>query len=103
MAKVMFAGGFADEAPPLLAKALEAAALALSLTRGEDAAALGSEGAIRRLVEKAALPPEALVVLQATSALDAPAAAVEPLIAAMARILASVSRNEPDLARRQGA
>jgi hypothetical protein len=74
-------------------------ALALSATRGEAAAASGADGDIRRLVDEAALPAEALTVLDAANSAVAPAAAsaVEPLIAATARILASVRRNEPNL------
>ncbi len=96
MAKVLFAGGFAEEASPLLAKSLRSVAVALSAKRGEAAAA---DGEIERLVDEAALPAEALTVLEATtSAVPAvTASSVEPLIAATARILASVRRNEPGL------
>ena len=99
MAKVLFAGGFADEASPLLAKSLRSVALALAAKRGESAAASGPDDDIRRLVDEAALPAEALTVLEATNSAVGPATAsdVEPLIAATARILASVRRNEPGL------
>jgi hypothetical protein len=61
--------------------------------------ASGADGDIRRLVDAAALPAEALTVLDATNSTVGPATAsdVEPLIAATARILASVRRNEPGL------
>jgi len=105
MAKVLFAGGFADEASPLLAKSLRSAALALSAKRGESVAASGPDDDIRRLVDEAALPAEALTVLDATNSAVGPATAgeVEPLIAATARILASVRRNEPGLCVRSTA
>ena len=99
MAKVLLAGDFADEASPLLAKSLRSVALALSTKRGETAAALGTDDDIRRLVDEAALPAEALTVLEATNSGVAPATAssVELLIAATVRILANVRRNEPGL------
>jgi hypothetical protein len=64
-------------------------AVALPAKRGGAATAV--EGDIRRLVEQAALPPEAMTILDALN----PAVAVEPLIAATTRILATVRRNEP--------
>ncbi len=99
MARVLFAGGFADETSPLLGKCLHSVALALLAKRGEATAASGPDDEIRRLVDKAALPAEALTVLEATNSAvaAATASAVEPLIAATARILASVGRNEPGL------
>jgi hypothetical protein len=99
MAKVLAAGGFPEEAPPLLAKTLRSVAAALAAKRGEAPADAGAEGNIRRLVEEASLPTEALTIFEATSA-GAPslaASGVEPLIAATTRILASVRRNEPGL------
>jgi hypothetical protein len=99
MAKVLFAGGFPDEASPLLAKSLRSVAVALMATRGEAAAAYGTDDEVRRFVDQAAVPAEALTVLEATnSASPVPtASSVEPLIAATARILATVRRNEPAL------
>jgi hypothetical protein len=99
MAKVLFAGGFPDEASPLLAKSLRSVAVALMATRGEAAAAYGTDDEVRRFVDQAAVPAEALTVLEATnSASPVPTAnSVEPLIAATARILATVRRNEPGL------
>jgi len=47
MARVLLAGGFAEEALPLLAKSLGRMAHALSANRGEAAAASGPYGDIR--------------------------------------------------------
>ena len=59
----------------------------------------GGDGDIRRLVEQAALPAEALTILDAANPAVMPATAsgVEPLIAATGRILATIRRNEPSL------
>jgi superfamily II DNA or RNA helicase len=105
MAKALFAGGFADEASPLLGKSLRGVARALSAKRGEVASASEPDGDIRRLVEAAALPTEALTVLDATNLAAAPATAggFESLIAATERILTSVRRNEPSLCARSTA
>ena len=102
MAKVLAAGGFAEEAPPLLAKSLRSMAAALTAARGDELADSSPDGDIRRLVETAALPAEALAILEATilGALPAAASEVEPLIATTTRILAAVRRNEPSLAAR---
>ena len=99
IAKVLFAGGFAEEAPPLLAKSLRSVVLALSAKRGATAGGLESDNGIRGLIDDAALPAEALTILDAANSRDAPATpvSVEPLIAATARILATVRRNEPGL------
>ena len=99
MAKVLLSGGFAEEVLPLLVKSLRGMALALSANRGEAAAASGGDGDIRRLVEQAALPAEALTILDAANPAVMPATAsgVEPLIAATGRILATIRRNEPRL------
>jgi superfamily II DNA or RNA helicase len=99
MAKVLAAGGFPEEAAPLLARTLRSVAAALTAKRGGKLADSGAEGDIRRLVKEAALPTEALAVFEATN-LGAPsltASEVDPLIAATTRILASVRRNEPSL------
>ena len=78
---------------------MRSVAVALMATRGEAAAAYGTDDEVRRFVDQAAVPAEALTVLEATySACPVPTAiSVEPLIAATARILASVRRNEPGL------
>jgi hypothetical protein len=94
-------GGFAEEVLPLLVKSLRGMAFALSANRGEAAAASGGDADIRRLVEQAALPAEALTILDAANPAVMPATAsgVEPLIAATGRILATIRRNEPSLYR----
>jgi superfamily II DNA or RNA helicase len=100
MATVLSAGGFADEAPPLLAKSVRSVALAITAKRGDGAAASGTDDEIRRFVDEAVLPAEALTVLEATNS-AAPAmvaSGVEPLIAATARVLATVRKNQPSLA-----
>ena len=80
MAKVLFAGGFPDEASPLLAKSLRSVAVALMATRGEAAAAYGTDDEVRRFVDQVAVPAEALTVLEATnSACPVPtASSVDP-------------------------
>jgi hypothetical protein len=54
---------------------------------------------IRRLIDEAALPAEAWTVAEAarSEAAAATERSIEPLIAATARILAGVRRNEPGL------
>ncbi|MFI5013523.1 MAG: DEAD/DEAH box helicase [Hyphomicrobiales bacterium] len=104
MAKVLATGGFPEEAPVLLAKALRNVATAL-LTTQDEAPAGGGAAAdtdIRRLVERAALPSEALAVLEATapSASLATPDDVASLLSATARIMAAVRRNEPRLSAR---
>jgi hypothetical protein len=66
MATVLAGGGFPEEAPPLLAKALAQAAAARLAESGEPAAAGGaaSESEIRRLVDGDRLPGEALALLE---------------------------------------
>ena len=99
MARVLAAGGFPEETPRLLAQSLRSMAAALSAKRGESLADSGADGNIRSLVEKAALPVEALAILEAANqgALSNGAIGAEQLIAATTRILASVRRNEPSL------
>ncbi|MGA7786795.1 MAG: DEAD/DEAH box helicase [Xanthobacteraceae bacterium] len=99
MAKVLAAGGFAEEAPQLLAKSLRGMAVALAAKRAATPAAFRADGDIRRLIDEAALPAEALTILDAANGAGMPrtASAVEPLIAATARILATIMRNEPGL------
>jgi Helicase conserved C-terminal domain len=102
MARVLAVGGFPEETQPLLVRSLRNMATALSAQRGEALADPGADGAIRSLVELAALPREALAILDAANGdavLDA-STGVEHLIAATTRILASVRRNEPGLSAR---
>ena len=101
MAKVLFAGGFAEEASPLLAKCVLGVASALLIKRGEKAIISPTDDRIQLLVDEAVLPEEASAVLEATITAgpgDAVARSIEPRIAATARILATVRRNEPGLA-----
>ncbi|MBY6240292.1 DEAD/DEAH box helicase [Methylosinus sp. Sm6] len=98
MARTLAEGGFPEEAPPLLARALRAAAQALLAARGEQAADSGDED-LRRLVACGALPDETLPVLEAMRVLptDAGVAEVAPLLSSAARIVATIRRNEPSL------
>jgi hypothetical protein len=99
MAKVLSAGGFADEAPALLGKSLGGVAQALLSRRGVTATTLVGDDDIRSLIDEAALPEEAWTVAEAARSATAGATenSIEPLIAATARILATVRRNEPGL------
>jgi len=96
MAKTLAAGGFPEEAPPLLARSLRAMVEALTAARGA-ASAVGSDAEIRGLIESGALPPEALSVLEA-AADGASDANLDPMFAATARIMTAIRRNEPGLA-----
>ena len=100
MARVLAAGGFPEETQPLLVRSLRSVATALAARRGAPPADPSADGAIRSLVEQAALPPEALTILDAAKRGAPPEGKdeVERLIAATTRILASVRRNEPGLA-----
>jgi superfamily II DNA or RNA helicase len=76
MARVLSAGGFADEALPLIAKAIGIAAAAKLASLGELAAgaSLATPAQVRDLVERGALAPQAETALSAlwsTAALDA--------------------------------
>ncbi len=104
MAKTLTGGGFPEEAPALLVKSLHAMAAALMGARGEGASGASSAGDadIRRLVDRGSLPAEALVLLDALRSPSSAAAKneVAPLLAATARILAPITRNEPSLTAR---
>jgi hypothetical protein len=97
MAKVLAAGGFPEEVPALLGKALGKAAAAWlaehnELPAGTSAAA---DGEIRRLVEAKQLPAEALVLLDAmqSSAGCPEGGALERLFSAAERVLAAGDEN----------
>lgn len=95
MAKVLAAGGFPEEAPALLAKALEKTAAALMSVRGESAN--DTAGAdVRYLVERNVLGAEALDLLDAAQP-DAALPEVATLLSTAGRILAEAARNEPKL------
>jgi hypothetical protein len=97
MAKVLAAGGFPEEAPDLIVKALQLVGGALMAVRGElpVGATTAVDADIRGLVERDALLPEALVVLDATRSTAPPD--VNSLFSAAERVLAAVVRNEPRL------
>jgi hypothetical protein len=65
MAKVLSAGGFADEAPALLGKSIGGVAQALLSKRGVAATTSVGDDDIRRLIDEAALPAEAWTVAEA--------------------------------------
>jgi superfamily II DNA or RNA helicase len=96
MAKTLAAGGFPEEAPPLLARSLRSMVDALTAARGA-ASVGGADTEMRGLVESGALPPEALSVLEA-AADGGSGANLDPMFAATARIMAAIRRNEPGLA-----
>jgi hypothetical protein len=92
MAKVLAAGGFPEEAPALLAKALAKAAAGRLAECGELPAATSSaaDADIRRLVERQVMPTETLDLLDAThpSTGRPDAATVAQLVATAERVLA---------------
>src|SRR5580704_14719077 len=98
MAKVLAAGGFPEEAPALLAKALAKAAAGRLAERHELPAAASSaaDADIRRLVEREVMPTEALDLLDATqpsSGCPDPAT-VAQLLATAERVLAMSGSKE---------
>jgi hypothetical protein len=101
MAKVLAAGGFREEARPILAKSIRSMAMALNSIHGASSSDAGSDAEIQRLVELAALPPEALTILDAVRPDGVPVDVgdIEPLLAATTRILVSIRKNEPSLSR----
>jgi superfamily II DNA or RNA helicase len=97
MAKTLAAGGFPEEAPPLLARSLRSMVDALTAARGGGSVG-GGDAEMRGLVESGALPREALSVLEAVSAEGASSANLDPMFAATTRVMAAIRRNEPGLA-----
>jgi superfamily II DNA or RNA helicase len=92
MAAVLAAGGFAEEAVPLLGKALALGAGA-ALARDDDPpgeAGMATPEQIRALAERGALPAETLPTLAALRANGAPPADVAALAAATGRVLAAL-------------
>jgi hypothetical protein len=102
MARVLVAGGFPEEAPSLLAKSLRSVAEAMSARHGDAPADGDADGEVRRLIERDALPAEALTILAAgnPAALAPSADEVESLLARTTRILAMLKTNEPSLSAR---
>jgi hypothetical protein len=68
MAKVLVSGGFPEEAPALLAKALQKAGAAQMAERAElhTAASAATDADIRALVQRGVLPGDALAILDAS-------------------------------------
>jgi hypothetical protein len=94
MARVLASGGFPEEAPALLAKAVQKAAAARMAERSELVAGASSvaDNDIRRLVERGDFPPDALAVLDASQPSAGPLGSDggDALVAAAERALAAV-------------
>ena len=91
MARVLAAGGFAEEALPQLAKAIAHGAAARLAELGDTTADTATPAQIRNLVERGELPTQTLVALDAGQAMTTALAAadIEPLIGLTAGILAN--------------
>jgi len=107
MAKVLASGGFPEEVPALLAKALQKAGAAQMAKRAElhaDASA-ASDADIRSLVQRGALSGDALAILDASQ----PSAGllsvdrVNALVLAMDNILAAIGDDLAIAASRRAA
>jgi hypothetical protein len=94
MAKVLACGGFPEEAPALLAKAVQKAAAARMAERAELPAGVSSasDTDVRRLMERGDLPADVFAILEAGQpSAGAPAPDVlDGLVAAAERALAAV-------------
>src|SRR5579871_3566198 len=99
MAKVLSSGGFPEEAPALLAKAVQKAGAARMADRRElpAGAAAASDTDIRRLVERGDFPAGALAILDASQPSAGPPApeAINALVTAAEQILMAIGRQEP--------
>ncbi|HEY6258158.1 MAG TPA: hypothetical protein VIY51_20445 [Xanthobacteraceae bacterium] len=93
IARVLADGGFAEEAPPLIAKAIGHGAAARLSALGElsEGVALATPAQIRALVERGVLSPQALdALVDRCSAAPAPCAAeIGALLDATAHVLAA--------------
>jgi SNF2-related domain/Helicase conserved C-terminal domain len=93
MARVLAAGGFPEEVPPLIAKAIGQGAAARLSALGElpDAIAMATPAQIRALVERGVLPPQAVDALADSSpaAGTTSGAEVGDLLDAAAEVLAA--------------
>jgi hypothetical protein len=102
MARVLAAGGFPEEALPLIAKAIGQGAAARLSSLGElsDGTAMATPAQIRALVERGALPPQAVDALAHLSpAVGTPRAAeVAELLDAAAQVLAACDADGEALA-----
>jgi hypothetical protein len=98
MAKVLASGGFPEEAAMPLVKAVQKAGAALMAERAELAAGtlVATDADIRRLVEKKALPIEALDVLAAnrSDAKPADTGKIDALLPVMEHVLAALQLRE---------
>jgi hypothetical protein len=96
MAKVLASGGFPEEAPPLIAKAIGQGAAARLSALGElpDGIAMATPAQIRALVERNALPPQAVDALASPAAAAPSAAEVDELLDAAAQVLATCGTGE---------
>jgi superfamily II DNA or RNA helicase len=102
MARVLAAGGFPEESPPLVAKAISQGAAARLSALGElpDGIALATPAQIRALVERGALPPQAadaLADLSLAAGTTSGAEAAE-LLDAAAQVLAACEADGEALA-----
>jgi hypothetical protein len=107
MAKVLATGGFPEEVPALLAKALQKAAAAQMAERAElhAAASAGTDTDIRRLVQRGVLPSDALAILDASQPSAGPLSVdqVDALVLVMDKVLTSIGDDEVIVAGRQAA
>jgi len=104
MAKVLASGGFPEETPALVAKVLQKAGAARMAERSElpAGASTASDTDIRRLVERAEFPAEALAILDASQPSAGPPApdSVNALVSTAEQILMAIGRDvlaEPSL------
>jgi superfamily II DNA or RNA helicase len=103
MARVLASGGFAEEAPPLIAKAIGHGAAARLSALGElvDGSALATPAQIQALVERGMLPPQTISTMAGLwPAAGAPSGAeVEDLLDATAQVLAACAAGGEAAAR----
>jgi hypothetical protein len=96
MARVLASGGFPEEAPALLAKAVQKAAAARMAERSElpAGASTASDTDVRRLVERGEFPAGALAILDASQPSAGPPApdGINALVAAAEQILMAIGR-----------
>jgi superfamily II DNA or RNA helicase len=106
MAQVLASGGFPEEAPPLIAKAIGQGAAARLAALGElpDGIAMATPAQIRALVERNALPPQAVDALAglAPTAATPSAAEVDELLDATAQVLAACAASSEAAAASAG-
>jgi SNF2-related domain/Helicase conserved C-terminal domain len=107
MAKLLATGGFPEEVPTLLAKALQKAAAAQMAERGElhAAAPAATDADIRRLVQRGALPSDALAIVDASQPSAGPLSVdhINGLVLAMDHVLTAIGDGGVIVADRQAA